>query len=70
MSADEGDIRSKKNYDATLMRVTGNLLSGAPGMWINVSPDTRRASVQDAVETARIIAEEVQKLTPGRVQEP
>jgi hypothetical protein len=62
VTTDSGS-KPAKNFDHTLMRVVGNLLSGAPGSWLGVSPDFRKSTVQDAVETARLIAEEVQKLT-------
>lgn len=54
-----------KDYDSTLARVAGNLLSGAPGSWLGVGPDVRRSSVDTAVETARMIVETIRK--PAKV---
>lgn len=48
---------------ATVARVAGNLLSGSPGSWLGVTPEVRQSAIDTAVDTARLIAEAVQRLT-------
>lgn len=52
----------EKDYDSTLARVAGNLLSGAPEKWLGVAPDVREATVLEAMDTARLIVEWAKKL--------
>ena len=51
---------AEKNYDSTIVRIAGNLLSGDVESWITGGAK-RAHGVAAAVQTARAIVEEVQR---------
>ena len=53
----------KRKYDSTIARIAGNLLSGVPDDWLRVS--RREDTVRTAVDTARLIVEEVERTEPN-----
>lgn len=63
-------IKSDRISESTIARIAGNLMSGDPGRWCrgqftNEALDLeRRQAVDDAVKTARLIAEVVQATAP------
>lgn len=53
----------RKDFNATLARVAGNLLSGAASDWF-MGGDGREDAVRRAVETARAIIAEIERTEP------
>lgn len=50
---------AKREYDSTVARIAGNLLSGSPNSWLH--HPQREQAVRSAVDTARLIVEETKR---------
>lgn len=60
-------MTAKRDYDATVARIAGNLLSSEPLLFRNERMISNQVLVSEAVALARAIVAEVQRTDPAPV---